>query len=75
MRAGDGILSENNLNWIANFIWGIADDVLRDVYVITKADLLIKGEDASAENMAYGSSLSADNFPAHEFDFMLSNPP
>ena len=21
------------LNWIANFIWGIADDVLRDVYV------------------------------------------
>jgi type I restriction enzyme M protein len=24
---------ENTLNWIANFIWGIADDVLRDVYV------------------------------------------
>ena len=22
-----------NLNWIANYIWGIADDVLRDVYV------------------------------------------
>src|SRR5689334_12407979 len=22
-----------NYNWIANFIWGIADDVLRDVYV------------------------------------------
>lgn len=22
-----------NLSWIANFIWGIADDVLRDVYV------------------------------------------
>jgi type I restriction-modification system DNA methylase subunit len=22
-----------NLNWIANFIWGIADYVLRDVYV------------------------------------------
>ncbi|HMA85726.1 MAG TPA: type I restriction-modification system subunit M N-terminal domain-containing protein, partial [Desulfosalsimonadaceae bacterium] len=21
------------MNWIANFIWGIADDVLRDVYV------------------------------------------
>src|SRR5229473_6714375 len=26
-------MSENNYNWIANFIWGIADDVLRDVYV------------------------------------------
>jgi len=26
-------MTETNLNWIANFIWGIADDVLRDVYV------------------------------------------
>jgi type I restriction enzyme M protein len=24
---------QNNLNWIANFIWGVADDVLRDLYV------------------------------------------
>ena len=28
MNNGNG-----SLNWIANFIWGIADDVLRDVYV------------------------------------------
>lgn len=26
-------MSNGNLSWIANFIWGIADDVLRDVYV------------------------------------------
>ena len=26
-------LEENRLNWIASFIWGIADDVLRDLYV------------------------------------------
>ena len=26
-------MSENNLSWITNFIWGIADDVLRDLYV------------------------------------------
>ena len=26
-------MHNGNLNWIANFIWGIADDVLRDVYV------------------------------------------
>ena len=26
-------MSNNTLNWITNFIWGIADDVLRDVYV------------------------------------------
>ncbi len=26
-------MEQSQLNWIANFIWGIADDVLRDVYV------------------------------------------
>ena len=26
-------MATGDLNWIANFIWGIADDVLRDVYV------------------------------------------
>ena len=26
-------MDQSHLNWIANFIWGIADDVLRDVYV------------------------------------------
>ena len=25
--------SSADLNWIANYIWGIADDVLRDLYV------------------------------------------
>ena len=26
-------MEPSQLNWIANFIWGIADDVLRDLYV------------------------------------------
>ena len=26
-------MKPGRLNWIANFIWGIADDVLRDLYV------------------------------------------
>ena len=26
-------MSNGDLNWIANFIWGIADDALRDLYV------------------------------------------
>ena len=26
-------MSKGDLNWIANYIWGIADDVLRDLYV------------------------------------------
>ena len=26
-------MEQTQLSWIANFIWGIADDVLRDLYV------------------------------------------
>ena len=26
-------MSTTDLTWIANYIWGIADDVLRDLYV------------------------------------------
>ena len=33
-------MSENHLGWIANFIWGIADDVLRDIYVRGKSILV-----------------------------------
>ena len=25
-------MEQRQLNWIADFIWGIADDVLRDIY-------------------------------------------
>ena len=28
-----GNVEQPQLNWIANYIWGIADDVLRDLYV------------------------------------------
>ena len=31
--AGNNEANNANLNWITNFIWGIADDVLRDLYV------------------------------------------
>jgi type I restriction enzyme M protein len=46
-----------------------------ETYAITKADLLLKGEGAAADNMKYGSTLSADGFAGREFDFMFSNPP
>src|SRR5450756_606940 len=29
-------MDQSQTNWIANFIWGIADDVLRDLYVRCK---------------------------------------
>ena len=50
-------------------------EVNPETYAISKADLILKGEGAEADNMQYGSTLSADAFPANEFDFMLSNPP
>lgn len=49
-----------------------------ETYAICKADLLLKGEGAQAENIVGGadkSTLSADQFSGREFDFMLSNPP
>ncbi len=49
-----------------------------ETYAICKADLLLKGEGEEAENIIGGadkSTLSADQFPSREFDFMLSNPP
>ena len=50
-------------------------EVNPETYAISKADLILKGEGAGADNICYGSTLSADAFPAREFDFMLSNPP
>lgn len=46
-----------------------------ETYAITKADMLLKGEGEEAEHIIFGSTLSNDGFPSHQFDFMLSNPP
>ena len=49
-----------------------------ETYAVCKADMLLKGEDESADHIIGGaewSTLSHDAFPAQEFDFMLSNPP
>ena len=50
-------------------------EVNPETYAISKADLILKGEGGEADNIQFGSTLSADAFPAREFDFMLSNPP
>ena len=50
-------------------------EVNPETFAISKADLILKGEGVEAENMKFGSTLSGDAFPSHEFDFMLSNPP
>ena len=36
--------TNTDLNWIANYIWGIADDVLRDLYVREAAAELPEGD-------------------------------
>ncbi len=50
-------------------------EVQPETYAIAKADLLLKGEGAEADNIKYGSTLSDDKFISKQFDFMLSNPP
>jgi type I restriction enzyme M protein len=50
-------------------------EIQGETYAIAKADLLLKGDGAQADNISFGSTLSSDNNPAREFDFMLSNPP
>ncbi|MPL77658.1 hypothetical protein SDC9_23515 [bioreactor metagenome] len=42
-------------------------------FAICKADLLIKGEDA--DQIKCGNTLSGDEFPRMQFDYILSNPP
>ncbi len=50
-------------------------EVNPEIYAITKADLLLKGEGQEAENIKHASTLSQDAFSSRQFDFMLSNPP
>ena len=42
-------------------------------YAIAKADMLIKG--GNATGMKYGDTLSDDKFKGYEFDYIISNPP
>ena len=44
-----------------------------ETYAIAKADMLIKGGNASG--MKYGDTLSEDAFGGYEFDYIISNPP
>jgi type I restriction enzyme M protein len=61
---------------VATHLYG--QEINAETYAICKADLLLKGEGDAADNIIGGpeySTLSNDAFRAHEFDFMLSNPP
>ena len=50
-------------------------EVNPETYAIAKADLLLKGEGADADNIRLASTLSQDEYQNRRFDFLLSNPP
>lgn len=66
-------LAQKNKRTVSIHLFG--QEINPETYAITKADMLIKGEGAEADNIAFGSTLSSDGFPTRQFDFMLSNPP
>ena len=69
-------LAERHNKEVSIHLFG--QEINPETYAICKADLLLKGEGAAAEYIVGGadkSTLSADQFGAREFDFMISNPP
>jgi len=50
-----------------------AQEINGESYAISKADMLIKGQDA--RNIKLGNTLSNDQFKAEKFDYMITNPP
>ena len=61
---------------VATHLYG--QEINGETYAICKADLLLKGDGAAADNIVGGpeySTLSNDAFRSREFDFMLANLP
>jgi len=50
-----------------------AQEINGESYAISKADMLIKGQDA--RNVRKGNTLSNDQFPHEKFDYLITNPP
>lgn len=50
-----------------------AQEINGESYAISKADTLIKGQDA--RNIKLGNTLSNDQFKNEKFDYMITNPP
>ncbi len=51
----------------------IGQEINDQTYAVCKADILIKGHDAT--QIRLGNTLSQDQFPGSSFDYILSNPP
>jgi len=69
-------LAEGEGKQVATHLYG--QEINPETYAICKADLLLSGEGAEADNIIGGpehSTISNDAFRNQTFDFMLSNPP
>jgi type I restriction enzyme M protein len=66
-------LARRNNRTVSIHLFG--QEINPETFAITKADMLLKGEGAEVDNIAYGSTIGNDGFPSRQFDFMLSNPP
>lgn len=69
-------LAEQQGKEVSTHLYG--QEINPETYAICKADMLLKGEGEEADTIKGGSdksTLSNDQYPGMEFDFMLSNPP
>jgi type I restriction enzyme M protein len=69
-------LAEAKGKQVATHLYG--QEINPETYAICKADMLLSGEGAEADNIIGGpehSTISNDAFRSRTFDFMLSNPP
>lgn len=66
-------MAENRNKKVKAHLFG--QEVNAETYAIAKADLLLKGEGNSADNIKFASVLANDAYPASSFHFMLTNPP
>lgn len=62
-----------NIDASAGLIELFGQELNEESYAIAKADLLIKGHDAS--HIAQGDTLTNDKFPNNSFTYSLANPP
>lgn len=63
---------ESKIHSNAN-IFTFGQEINPETYALCKADMLLKWE--RDNQVAFGSTLSADGFPNEKFDFILTNPP
>lgn len=70
LSAGIAYLYELNPKTV---VQAFGQELNPESYAICKADMLIKGQDIS--HIKLGNTLSNDQLPARQFDYIISNPP